>query len=240
MQPQEVGATEWLATLTVWQVVLAAAVLTALRLALLPVKHGAARLVSEMAEALLFAGVLILLLVRPFVAQAFYVPSPSMEPALLGSDGSQLGGRRANDHFFAEKLSFRVRPPAPGDIVVFRPTDAQNEGPIQHVVKRVVAVGPSVVELKRDEAGQVRLFRDSRPVDEPYLREPMWDLRASGDWAPYATDGPLHLRAGELFVLGDNRNNSRDSRFWGPLPKSNVVGRAACIFWPLGRLGLVR
>jgi len=240
MQPHEAGATEWLATLTVWQVVLGAMALTALRLALLPVKHAAARAVSEMAEALLFASVLMLLLVRPFVAQAFYVPSPSMEPTLLGHDAGPFGEPPAHDHFFAEKLSYRLRQPMPGDIVVFRPKEALPAGPAEHVVKRVVAVGPGTVELKRDAGGHVRLFRDGLPVEEPYVREPMWDVRAGDGSATYATDGPLRLQAGELFVMGDNRNNSRDSRFWGPLPERNVVGRAFLIFWPPGRIGLVR
>src|ERR1044071_1209551 len=86
MHPQEIGATEWLANLSIGYVVLAAFVLTAIRLILVPNRTAVARSIAELVESLIIAGVLVFMVIRPFFLQAFFIPSESMEPTLLGHD----------------------------------------------------------------------------------------------------------------------------------------------------------
>src|ERR1041384_6128051 len=106
MHPQEIGATEWLANLSIGYVVLAAFVLTAIRLILVPNRTAVALSIAELVESLIIAGVLVFMVIRPFFLQAFFIPSESMEPTLQGHEsGYQPGtGRsysdRVHDHIF--------------------------------------------------------------------------------------------------------------------------------------------
>jgi len=242
--PQEVGATEWLATLSVGKVVFGAFVLTVLRLILVPLKAPVVRPILELIESLLIAGVLVFLIVRPFFLQAFFIPSESMEPTLMGHTAGDRHSDTVHDHIFVWKLGYRLGQPKPGDIIVFRAerkADRENGHRDENVlIKRLIAVGPDTIEVRRDEQGQVRVYRNGKPLNEPYIREPMRDVRLSTFDTTYATDGPLKLKPGELFVMGDNRNNSNDSRFWGPLPRNRVLGKAICIFWPLSRIRILK
>src|SRR2546423_1457790 len=117
MHPQEIGAQEFLANLSVGYVVMAAFVLTVIRLALVPTRSPIARSVAELVESLIIAGVLVFLVIRPFFLQAFFIPSESMEPTLLGHDSDRPSPTGANytdtvhDHIFVDKLSYRLRDP---------------------------------------------------------------------------------------------------------------------------------
>ncbi|HEY8393987.1 MAG TPA: signal peptidase I [Thermaerobacter sp.] len=111
------------------------------------------------------------------------------------------------------KVIYRWRPPRPGDIVVFRPPGR----PGSEYIKRVVAVSGSTVGLARG-----RVYRDGLPVPEPYVAfEDRSDLPAAS------------VPPGAVFVLGDNRPGSDDSRFFGPVPLERVDGRAVMVYWPL-------
>jgi signal peptidase I len=146
--------------------------------------------------------VLVVLLVRTFVAEYVRVSSNSMEPTI--SSGEIL---------VIDKLTYRLRDPRVGEIVV---TEDPRSG--EDIVKRVVAVGGQSVGIENGE-----LIRDGAVVDEPFADHGEMD----GFYF-----GPIEVPAGMVFVLGDNRDTSVDSRAFGPLPVEAVDGRLAVRVWP--------
>lgn len=155
------------------------------------------------------------LLIRTFVAEPRYIPSDSMVPTL------QVG-----DRLVVEKVSYRVYTPATGDIVVFDPPQklqVQGYAKDQAFIKRVIGIEGNTVAI---ENGKVYL--NNQPLGEDYVAEP-----------PNYQWGPEVIPKDQLFVMGDNRNNSNDSHIWGFLPKKNVIGHACFRFWPLDRIGQV-
>ncbi|MDQ7819851.1 MAG: signal peptidase I [Armatimonadota bacterium] len=155
------------------------------------------------------------LLIITFVVQAFFIPSGSMEPTL------QVG-----DRILVAKFAYRLSPIRRGDVIVFH----YPLNPGKDFVKRVVALGGETVELRDG----VVLINDT-PVTQ--LSAPEADDAGRACTTNY---GPQTVPRGYLFVLGDNRCNSEDSRFFGFVPEQNVVGRALFIYWPPQRIGLVR
>jgi signal peptidase I len=185
------------------------------------------RFVRE-AAVLIGTAVLIAFLVKTFVAQAFYIPSGSMLPQL-----------QVDDRVVVSKLSYRLHDPRRGDIVVFdepgpRPADDSplpekaGRGLLQSIglvapstdeyIKRVIALPGERVEAK---GGHV--YGNGRRVVEPYLPRGL----TTGDFPPRVVE------EGRLWVMGDNRANSTDSRTFGTIPESDVVGRAVVRVWPL-------
>lgn len=159
----------------------------------------------------LMAAVVLALLMRTFLVAAFFIPSESMEPEL------QIG-----DRLLVSKLSYRIGDPSPGDVVVFRTPDQLRDPETDELVKRVVAVGG-----QRVQAVDGRLVIDGTPVNEDYLPPDV-----------YTRDfGPVHVPAGFVFVMGDNRFSSQDSRYFGPVHEGEILGRAFARFWPPNRLG---
>jgi signal peptidase I len=243
---------ESLANLSIGIVVLAALVLTAFRVILVGSKRPAARGAAEMVESLVIAGIFVFMIIRPFCAQAYYIPSESMEPTLHGHEaGPSPTGETytdaVHDHLFVNKMVYRFHEPERGDIVVFRaPKAADLEGGFQNentLIKRVVGIPGDTILVR---GGQ--LWRNGKPVQEPAcnaavsnapcIREPMSAFQSSG--AQFGVDQPLKLGPGEYFVMGDNRNHSSDSRYWGVLTRDRIIGKGAVRFWPLGRVGLIR
>ena len=170
--------------------------------------------VVETLDASIFAALLSLLIIT-FVVQAFYIPSGSMEPTL-----------QVDDRILVSKFSYRIGTIERGDVIVFH----YPLNPGKDFVKRVVALTGETVEL-RD--GVVLI--DGTPIKELYPT-----ALAGGDRACTSNYGPQKIPEGQLFVLGDNRCNSEDSRFFGFVPTPNVVGKALFIYWPPQRLGIVR
>lgn len=170
--------------------------------------------VVETLDASIFAALLSLLIIT-FVVQAFYIPSGSMEPTL-----------QVDDRILVSKFSYRLGSIERGDVIVFH----YPLNPGKDFVKRVVALGGETVEL-RD--GVVLI--NGTPITELYPT-----ALAGGDRACTSNYGPQKIPEEQLFVLGDNRCNSEDSRFFGFVPVQNVVGKALFIYWPPQRLGLVR
>lgn len=163
----------------------------------------------------LVGAVLLALILRAVLLQAFWIPSPSMESTLL-----------VRDRVLVNKVSYRLHDIHRGDVVVFRRTDAEiaaNPTLPQDVIKRVIALEGEVIEI-RDNT----VFIDGGELLEPYLDEGI----VTNDF------GPEEVPAGHIFVMGDNRGLSSDSRFeTGPVAHDRVVGRAFFLFWPLNRMG---
>ena len=164
----------------------------------------------ELLKTLVSAGVLAIG-IRACVAEARYIPSESMLPTL-----------EINDRLIIEKISYRLRKPERGDVVVFRPTDALKKQNFKEAfIKRVIGIPGDVIEVKNS-----KVYVNGKQLTEKYIYEP-----------PNYRYGPVEVPPGQYFVLGDNRNNSLDSHYWGFVPQENLIGRAAVRFWPPQRLG---
>ncbi|HLJ61749.1 MAG TPA: signal peptidase I [bacterium] len=150
------------------------------------------------------------LVIITFVVQAFYIPSGSMEPTLM-----------VDDRILVAKFLYRFEPVQRGDVIVFR----YPLNPSRDFVKRVIGLPGQHVQLKE---GVVY-------VDGARVSEKGYTIRP--DFGNY---GPITVPPNEYFVLGDNRNNSEDSRFFGYVPRANIIGRAVFIYWPPQRIGFVR
>lgn len=162
--------------------------------------------------AVIVGAVLIALLVRNFVVQSFKIPSGSMQPTLI-----------EGDRVLVNRLSYRLHDINRGDVVVFsRPDTAPaSPGEPEDLIKRVIALPGETVE-----AHDGKVYVDHKALDEPYLLDGTTTTNL---------DEPVKVPEGELFVMGDNRGNSSDSRFIGPIPEDSVVGRAFAIIWPPSR-----
>ena len=184
----------------------------------------------EYYEAILVAFILALF-VRTFVFENFKIPSGSMMDNLLIGDHLVVNKFvfAANGHTPLHNL-LPYRGPQRGDVVVFK----WPEDPRRDFIKRCVAVGGDTVEMRAKQ-----LFINGEPIDEPYVVHK--DPRVYPD-VPGLGSSPRNLRnrdnfgpytvpADHIFCLGDNRDNSSDSRFWGPVPLSYVKGRAVIIYW---------
>ncbi len=178
-----------------------------------PPKKGGGFL--EFLVILLVAFALVFGFVRPFVLEAFYIPSESMVPTL-----------EISDRVFVNKFIYRMNEPERGDIIVFRSAEGGNED----LIKRVVGVPGDNVEV-RDGV----LFLNGERREEPYLNDRSPDSGFCPDNGFCDTTVP----PGHVFMMGDNRANSRDSRFFGPVPYDSIEGEAFVIFWPPSHVGLL-
>jgi signal peptidase I len=175
----------------------------------------------EYVEAALWALVLTLFL-RAFVIQAFRIPSESMRDTLLVGDFLFV-----NKFEYGPKIPFTnvrlpgLRSPQPGDVIVFQfPQD-----PSKDFIKRCVAAGGQTIEVKDKQ-----VIVDGEPRDEPFAIHTDPNVRPAGyDFRD--NFGPFTVNAGELFMMGDNRDNSNDSRYWGTLDMDLVKGRAMFLYW---------
>lgn len=235
------GAGELIANVGLGTILLAAFSLTIIRLLLNGLSSGLARSLREVMESILLAGTLVFLIIRPFLFQAFFIPTESMEPTLHGhekglSKTMAFYPSTVHDHLFVNKLLYRLRAPRRGEIVVFRaPKKADYEGNYTHeniLIKRLIAV-PNDRVLVRNGT----LFVNDVPQVEPYIREPMNNYQRSD--ASYGVENPYTLPPDSYFVMGDNRNHSWDSRFWGPVTRDRFIGKASFVFWPTSSIGKI-
>lgn len=173
----------------------------------------------------------IAILVKAFVVQAFFIPSGSMENTL-----------QINDRVLVSKFSYRVSDPQYPNVVVFEsplaqripePDPGQVQSLMDHLmeglglksseqdfIKRVIATEGQTVQVK---GGFV--YVDDKKLDEPYRK----------DETPLPDYGPTTVGEDKVFVMGDNRSNSEDSRVFGPIPRSTIIGKAFVLIWPLNR-----
>jgi signal peptidase I len=181
---------------------------------------------------ILVIAALVAILVQSFFFRAFIIPSSSMEPTLM-----------VGDRVMVDKVTFYFRKPHRGDVVVWRyPPDSpkalnttnpfywpfQQIGETLHLthrgtepfVKRVIATEGETLQLK-----QGQLYINGKKINEPYI------VKDNSDF------GPVKVPKGTFYGLGDNRPNSRDSRFFGPIPYRAVIGRVFLIWWPFSHFG---
>ena len=156
------------------------------------------------------SAVVVALLLRAFLFQAFYIPSESMEETLL-----------VEDRVMVNKLSYRLHDIYRGDVVVFSRLESE-AGEFRELIKRVIGLPGETIEA-RDNT----IYINGQVLIEPYLTPG----EVIGDF------DPVDIPDGELFVMGDNRDNSGDSRVFGTIETGQVIGRAFFLFWPLDRLG---
>ena len=179
--------------------------------------------------ALVAIAVAVAVVVRALVAQAYYIPSASMEPQL-----------RVDDRVVVSRIAYHLHAPRRGDIVVFQaPPSLDTARTVPHnpfgrffrsigvalgvtedqtvLIKRVVALPGETVSARGG-----RIYVGSEVLVEPYL--PAGTV--TSDF------GPVTVPRGDLWVMGDNRGNSEDSRFFGPIPQRTIVGRAIWKVWP--------
>lgn len=177
--------------------------------------------------AVIGGALVVALIIKTFLIQAFYIPSGSMEPTL------DIG-----DRVLVNKLSYVVHDVNRGDLVVFEAAEGEGdcglpvnqaeaaaaEGGIQDLIKRVIGLSGDTVE-GRD--GQVLV--NGRILEEGYLPDGV----TTGDFEPVV------VPEGCVFVMGDNRGDSRDSRSFGPIDEERIVGRAFVRVWPLTQIGFL-
>ena len=180
--------------------------------------------VREYFESIVVA-VILALFIRTFAVQAFKIPTASMEPNLLVGDHLLV-----NKFVFApaasslERMLLPMRDLRRGDIVVFK----FPEEPERDFIKRVIGLPGDTVELR-----QRQLFINGSKVEEPYARYLFAQAEAehNGGFDVREKYGPVTVPAAHYFMMGDNRDNSQDSRYWGFLPAHYVKGRALFIYW---------
>ncbi len=169
------------------------------------------RNVNEFIDSIVQAGVSALLLIH-FIVRSYYIPSGSMIPTL-----------QVHDYILVNELQYRFAKPARGDVAVFHPPDTYH-GNKEDLIKRVVGIEGDLIEVKDG-----KLYRNNEVIDEPFIKEPIRD-----NFEQY------RVKKGCAFMMGDNRNDSFDSRFWHDVPLDHYVGKAEFIFWPLQRAGRIR
>jgi signal peptidase I len=194
-------------------------------------KKGSSRSFWKELPILIIVALVVAVLIKTFLIQAFFIPSGSMNDTLL-----------EGDRVMVNKLAYRFGDPARGDVVVFdSPMEPDGDGEtifgalVRHVaeslglsspdsalIKRIIAIGGETIEIRDNQ-----VFVDGTALDEPYLRE--------GSFMP--DYGPFTVPEGQVFVMGDNRSSSSDSRVFGPVDEGEIVGRAFVRVWPPSRWG---
>ena len=176
---------------------------------------------------LVVISLVVALVVRAFLIQAFYIPSESMFPTL-----------KTNDRVLVNKLAYRFSDVERGDIIVFHaPPGAATNG-VKDLIKRVVGLPGETIE-GRDGI----VYINGRPLDEPYLRTEVrsttFGPKTVPESGPCDTANPENGDGPCYFMMGDNRQGSRDSTKFGPIGDGAIVGRAFVKIWPLSDLGLL-
>ena len=196
--------------------------------------------------------IVAVILIRFFIAELRWIPSGSMMPTLVGGQG--LTG----DRIVVEKISKYPNiiknhkfenEPARGDIMIFYPPFVKlNTDPLSvfsrltgffckdvAYIKRVIGLPGEKFEIKQESNGASKVYINDKPLNEDYILSEFDFHKCKSDM--YC--GPLIIPEGQYFMMGDNRGNSLDSRFWGTLPKERFIGRAVFVFWPLTRIKIL-
>lgn len=195
--------------------------------------HSSMKSFRDTLEAVVVA-LILAFIIRAFVVQAFKIPSGSMLETL------QIG-----DHLLVTKFAYDVRLPSTiwldttdgkvltkvgdperGDIMVFKYPEDENVD----FIKRCIGLPGETIEIRNKV-----VYIDGQPIDEPYA------IHSKADRMPVRDDfGPFLVPEGEYFMLGDNREGSHDSRWWGTVKRSKIVGKALVIYWSWGSITDIR
>ena len=162
---------------------------------------------------LVVGALVIALLIKTFLFQAFYIPSASMDPTL-----------KVHDRVLVNKLSYHLHPVHRGDIVVFKAPPEERTAQIKDLVKRVIGLPGDTIEARDNH-----VYINDRLLKEPYLPK-----------GTVTDDLPKQvIPANSYFMMGDNRTESSDSRVFGPIKRSTIIGRAFVKMWPPTRIGFL-
>lgn len=163
----------------------------------------------------------IALSLRAFVVQTYFIPSGSMEPTL-----------DVGDHILVLKAAYDFTSPAVGDVIVFKAPQRErsscDDPGVQDLVKRIIATPGDTIA---SEGNSIYL-------DGHKLRQP-WTHNGQLGTSIAPLQHPIRVPANDYFVLGDNRPDSCDSRVWGFVPRSDIIGRAIFVYWPVSRIGTI-
>lgn len=190
--------------------------------------------IKEWIETIVFVLVMVII-IRYFLCEIRWIPSGSMRPTLI--EGDRIVVERVS-HFFSK--------PKRGDILVFYPPFVKPDNTLWGIfarrtgigcrdvafIKRVVGMPGDKVEIKQNPDGRYVVLINNEQLKENYILSEYDSIPCS----PNMYCGPMIVPEGKYFMMGDNRGNSEDSRFWGFLPEGRIVGRACCVFWPINRI----
>ncbi len=193
----------------------------------------------EIVKTLAFV-IFCVVIIRYFIGELRWIPTGSMRPVIL-----------ERDRVFVEKLDFPYHKEVKrGDILVFYPPDVElSNSPLAILsrlsgifckdvayIKRLIALPNEKFEVKQNILGEYQVYINDIPLQEPYINSKI-------DWTPCKKEmfcGPFVVPEGHYFMMGDNRGNSQDSRFWGFLDKNRVIGRANFMFYPFSRINFLK
>lgn len=186
---------------------------------------------------------LVFFVIRPFVVQAFFIPTASMYPTLWGDQAGVYSASHRQDRVLVNRYVYYLREPRRQEIIVFHaPPAAEPPGPNgkrDDFIKRLIAVPGDTVEV-RDH----RVYINGELLNEPYIY-----LKDAWAGSLAANFGPVTVPPGKYFVMGDNRGNSSDSRLWTDpetgesapfIDRSDILGKAMCVFWPPQAIRLLK
>ena len=190
--------------------------------------------IKEWFETFIFVIVMVII-IRYFIFEIRWIPSGSMKPTLV-----------EGDRIIVERVTQFYKKPSRGDILVFYPPFVKlNKTPLGILerrtgiacndiafIKRVVGLPGDKIEIKKYPDGKNKVLINDKPLDEPYILSEYDSIPCSETM--YC--GPMVVPQGKYFMMGDNRGNSEDSRFWGFLPEERIVVRAVFLFWPFNRV----
>ena len=198
---------------------------------------------KETVDTVLFV-VIAVILIRFFVAELRWIPSGSMRPTLIEHD--RIVVEKLTKYPNLLKNHAFENTPKRGDIMIFYPPFVKLEtDPISvfrrltgffckdiAYIKRVVGLPGEKIEIKEGLNGAYKVYINDKPLEEDYIMIE-YDFHKCNE---RMNCGPMIIPEGHYFMMGDNRGNSYDSRFWGTLPKERFIGRAVFLFWPITRI----